>query len=243
MVLRQVAGDEPVPVAGHAALLDLQAAPPERAARQLHRAARVLAAALGVDRQRATQGVQAEQGVRARDELDARDGRLRQQVPVHHVAERLVDAHAVLEHRQALRHPHQRRGGEAAKGDVQLVRVALCRVHGDAARVALQELRQVALALFAHLLAGVDLHVGRHVAQRRAQARQGCGTDHIDLGQLQRLGRVVGGQGGRRTGEGERKRCQGLHWMHGCLLCRGRCFVPCGASSMPLDNAGQQAGS
>ena len=83
-------------------------------------AARILRAALGVDRQRAAQRVESEHRVRAGNQLDAGDRRLRQQVPVDDVAERLVDAHAVLEHRQALGHAEQRRGREPAKVDVRL---------------------------------------------------------------------------------------------------------------------------
>ena len=96
-------------------------------------------AALRVDRDRAAQRVQPERRVRAGNQLDAGDRRLRDQVPVDAVAERLVDAHAVEEDRDALRRAEQRRGAEAAHVDVRLVRVALRRIEADATGVLIED--------------------------------------------------------------------------------------------------------
>ncbi len=192
VLLRDVAGDEPVPVAGRSVMLELHRLATERSARELDGGAGIFAAALGVDRERATQRVQAEDRIRARNELDAGDRRLRQQVPVDDVSEWFVDAHAVLEHRQPLRHPEQRRRREAAEADVGLVRIALRGVDRDTGRILLEEFGEVALPLALQFLSSEHLHVGRHVAQGRAQARQRRRADHLDALELDVFSGIVG---------------------------------------------------
>src|SRR5207244_9280903 len=99
--------------------------PPERAAVELRLRARILRAAPGADRERAAERVEAEQRVRSGDQIDRGDRRSRDQVPVHGIAEGLVDAHAVLVHRDPLRRAEQRRGGEAPVADIGLEGIAL----------------------------------------------------------------------------------------------------------------------
>src|SRR5207244_7354913 len=102
-VIGQVAGSEIMRGAPLAAKLELGSAASERSRVRRDGYARVPRTALGVDRQRTAQRVETEHRIRARYELQAFDGRRRQQVPVDHVAERFVDAHAVQEYRDALR--------------------------------------------------------------------------------------------------------------------------------------------
>ena len=191
-----VAGGEPVPRTVLAAGLEAQRATPERAARQRDRASRPVRvfarAALAVEGDGAAQRVQPEGRVGARNELNAGDRGLRDQVPVDRIAERLVDAHPVEEDRDALRRAEQRRGRETAEVDVGLKRVALRCVDGDAGRVLVQELGQVARALLAQVTAGEDLRVRRQLAQEHARARQLRRADHLHLRQLKHFGGIVG---------------------------------------------------
>src|SRR6185437_14844607 len=108
VIVEEFSGGEVVEGGGDPAPLRLGGSPAERAARDLHPAARIFRAALGVDRERPAESVEPEGRIRAGNELHARDSRLRNEVPVHDVAERLVDASPVLEDRYALRRPQQR---------------------------------------------------------------------------------------------------------------------------------------
>ena len=65
-----------------------------------------------------------------------RDGDARDQIPADHLAERLVQPHAVHVDRQALRRAEQRRRGVAAIVHVGLERVVLHLVDVDARRYA-----------------------------------------------------------------------------------------------------------
>ena len=103
-VAQHVPGEKIIPFATLATMLELHRAAAERAGSGLDRAARIVAAALGIDRQCAAQSIQAKSRIRAGNQLDAGDRRLRNQVPVDDIAKGLVDAHPILEHRQALRH-------------------------------------------------------------------------------------------------------------------------------------------
>jgi hypothetical protein len=100
VVFGDVAGDVVVPGARHASLLDLQGAAAERSARELDRAPGKLAPALGVDREGAAQRVEAEERVRAGISwmLAIADCGNRSQLTIS--PNGLVDAHAVLEHRE-----------------------------------------------------------------------------------------------------------------------------------------------
>ena len=206
-VAQEVAGDEAVEVAGGATRLEGSARAPERAARRAQRDARVGASALCVHRQRASERVEAERR-RAGDELHAGDRRGRQKVPVHHVAERLVQPHAVEEDRHALRRPEERRGRESAVADVRLERVPLAGIDADASRVPLQEVGSAQWPLPADFLRPVGLDAGRDILQRGAETGHRCRPDDLDhLSVLEGLGRIVAGAFflGR--------------WLTGALLC------------------------
>ncbi len=119
-------------------LFDCTALASERAAVDFRRATWMGIATFGLQRQRTAQGVQAVQRVRARHQGHVGNGGVRDQVPVHHIAERFVDSHAVEENRKPLRRTEQRRGGEATIVEVRLVRIALDLVDVDAGQSALQ---------------------------------------------------------------------------------------------------------
>ena len=107
----------------------------ERTTVNLHAVAVAVEAVLHVHRQRAAHRVQAEQGVGAADQVNAVYSRFRQEVPVHRVPQRFVDAHAVLVHRHALGQAQQGRGGEAAVLYIRLQGIVLRVVVGDAGQV------------------------------------------------------------------------------------------------------------
>ena len=72
------------------------------------------AAVFGLQGQRSAERVQPEQRVRARHQRHFRNGDSRDEVPAHHVAERLIEPDSVHVDRDALRRAEQRRGGVAA---------------------------------------------------------------------------------------------------------------------------------
>ena len=200
-VVEEVPGHEIVDVVAYAAVFEFRGLPAKRTGRHLDGAAGTLRPAAGIDRQRASQRVEAERGIRAGNELDARNRRRRKQIPVDDVAECLVDPHAVLKHRQTLRGPEQRRGREAAKVEVLLIRIALRSGDADAVGVALEEVAQVERSLPQQIGATEALHVGRDILQRGAEAGQRGRADDLDLGQLENFRRIVGVRAGCRAGQ------------------------------------------
>ena len=203
VVVLDMAGRIGVELAASATQLDRCLVRAERTACDVHRRPRVLRAALGVDRKRPAQGVEAVGRHRPRQQLDARDGRARKQVPVHDVAESLVDPHAILKHRQAFRRAEQRRRGEAAEIERLLERVALPGADIDTACLGPEELRQRTPARTRDIGAAEDLDVGRNVAQRNAEAGQRRRADDLDAGELEGFRRIVGVCGDLKRGCGD----------------------------------------
>ena len=141
-------------------------------------------AALGADGDRPGQGVEAVYGVRTGDNADLRNRRRCDQVPAHGVAEGLVDADAVDEHRDALRCAEDGRGREAAEGDVPLERIALGVVDVHARRARVQDLAHVMFVLTADRLGTDALDVGRHQTGGNANAREESRGHDLDLVEL-----------------------------------------------------------
>ena len=75
--------------------------------------------------ERPAEGVQPEDRIGAGDDVDARDGRLGDEVPVDRLPEPVVEAHAVQVHRHTDGAADQRRGQEAPVAEVVLPGVAL----------------------------------------------------------------------------------------------------------------------
>ena len=147
------------------------------------------AAVLGAQQHRAAQGVEAEHRVGDGHEADGADGVGGDQIPVHHVAEGLIEPYPVLEHRQALRRAQQGRGGKAVEMQRGLQRVALLVGQGHAGQVLRQQLGKVGGGLLFERIA-VDL-VG--VLGRRAKALGAAGAEGHG-GEL-----LHGGGAGRRS--------------------------------------------
>src|SRR5207244_11123271 len=103
--------------------------------------------------------------------------------------------HAVLEYRNTLRRAEQRRGGETAKVERLLKRVALPRGGVHAVRVLIEELRQRRRALVGEGAIPEELNVRGHVAQRPAEPRERRRPDDLDRRQFQRLGTILRGGG------------------------------------------------
>ena len=111
------------------------------AARQLDVRALVGETVLHRDGYGATEGVETVDRTRAH-ELDLVDGDVREKIPIDGIAERLVDAHAVLIDRQTLRGAEYGRGLETAIQDVRLKRIVEVVVDVDAREIGIQGARQ-----------------------------------------------------------------------------------------------------
>ncbi len=144
----------------------------KRAARGLHVGAVEVEAVLHVQRHRAAERVEAEHGVVALDRHPI-DRELRDQFPVDDIAERLVDAHAVLIHRETLRHAGDRRRLEAAIDEIGLIGAALLAVEIDAREIARGRAgHEIVRAVAVQRAAAQRLDVGRHLVEIDAAARQ-----------------------------------------------------------------------
>ena len=200
------------PVAGHvpaeravvAAVFQFGVAAPEAAAGQFELAARMRKTALGADGQCTAQGVEAEGRVGAGDKVDAGNGRMRNQIPIHRIAEGLVHPHAIDVDRQPLGRAKQRRGGEAAVVEVGLVRIALGFIDRDGRCLAQQLFGDVEALDFLQALVVERHDVGRQVQARHANPGQRRGADHFDGG-----GGDDGLGVGRRESGGDGKGQQG----------------------------------
>ncbi len=112
-------------------------------------------------RERPAERVQPEQRVRPGHHRGRGDGDCREEIPAHHLAKRLIEAHAVHVDRQPLRRAEQGRGRVAAIVEVGLERIALDLVDMHAVEPAVEEVGEVERA------AGGDLAVGRGLDRRR----------------------------------------------------------------------------
>ena len=197
----RVPGDRPV-VAARVARITRRAS--ERSGGNLRARAGESETVLHVDGQRAAQRVQSEHGVGSRKQLHRRDRVLRQQVPVHDVGKGLVDPHAVLEHRQALRRAQQRRGGKAAKAHVRLEALPVGELTETLLALRFRNSATPPVRCRARSPDAERLHVRRHLLQRRAEAGQGRRADDLDVGIRDRcLGRR---RCARRRGRAEDQR-------------------------------------
>ena len=98
---------------------------------------------LGLDSQRSPQGIQAEKGIGAPDQIDAADGRLWYEFPVNRVTERLHDADSILIHRNPLRQPQQGRTCESTVLNIWLQRVILCGINVQTTEIAIHKICQI----------------------------------------------------------------------------------------------------
>ncbi len=192
-----VAREEVVEVAGRAAGRAFERAASERAAVRFDFAAGIVVAVLRAHHQRAAERVEAEHRIGARHQRDFRDRGLRDQVPVHRVAERFVDAHAVDVDGQAFGRAEQRRRREAVVVDIELKRIRRALARGDAREVRVEVARKIERRLLFHRRVIGGLHGGRNLVQRQAEPFERRRRDDVDL---RELGRRVRWRLGRRIG-------------------------------------------
>ena len=147
------------------------------------------------DGQGGTQRVEAEHRIGSGNQGDRGDRILRDQVPVHDIAEWLVYSHTIDEYRQTLRCAEQRGRGEPAKIDVRLKRVVLAVIERDAAQVIVQILGKVLRFLSLDLGPGRGLDVCRNLADWNADALHRCGADYLDGRRFQFGCRIFCGTG------------------------------------------------
>ena len=154
----------------------------ERTAVNLHAVAVAVEAVFHVHGQRAAHRVQAEQGIGAADQVNAVYSRFRQEVPVHRVPQRFVDAHAVLVHRHALGQAQQGRGGEAAVLYIRLQGIVLRVVVGHAGQVVPEVIGNIEALRSIDILCRRRLYPVRYFFFRQARTVTGrCDADYEDF--------------------------------------------------------------
>ena len=131
--------------------------------------------------ERAPEGVQPVGGVGARAELHSIDGELREQVELHGVAERLVDADAVLVDGDALGQADHRRGAEAAEAERRLKGIRGRAFEGDRAQTLVQGVGHRGRPA-RRQIAPVDHRDGRgHAVPVDPRAGEGGDRHHVHL--------------------------------------------------------------
>ena len=172
-------------VAALLAVLKIAAERRERPAGKFEFAAVIGEAVLQLHVHRTAQRVEAEDRVRA-DEVHFADRHVRQQVEVHRVAKRLVEAHAIDVNRESLRRALQRRRLEPVIDQGRLIRVARRRIEVDAADLLVQRPNRIGRGGAAAREVVALQHVGlrRHRVAVDAGAKQRRGADHLDRRQF-----------------------------------------------------------
>ena len=143
-------------------------------------AALVIEAVLHLDRDRAAERIESENRV-AREHVEPVDRPLRDEVPVHRVAEGLVDAHAVLVDRQALRHADHGRSLKAAVLHVGLERVPRGVIDVDARHPLQQRVREARRFRRVEILGRQGHGIRRHL---EAVDQAGIGRDRLGRAQV-----------------------------------------------------------
>ena len=144
----------------------------------------------------AAEAVQAEQRRGAAGQRDIVDGGLRQQIPVDRVAERFVDADAVLINGDSLGQAEQGRNGETAILQVRLQGVVLGIVQGNAAEGAAQKIGETRGDIIGNRLGIGDLHRIGNLAEFQARVGRRNTDDDDFLGVLRQ-----GGRGQQQAGD------------------------------------------
>ena len=143
----------------------------------------------------------------------------RNQIPVDHVAERLVDTYSVLVNGKALRRARYRRCHEAAKLHVWLEWVARDLIDDDARDVSLQSVGNIRRPHALNLICVNEIDACRNLINVDARTRYGSGRVHYKGWRWPNGARRITGPAGfcawRRPGDHDRR--QGLH-VAGCAL-------------------------
>ena len=170
-----------------AALLHRHPCPTERTAAGIDPPARTGNAVLHAQGDGAALGVQSEHRIGAGNHLDASDREAGRHVPVHQIAEGLVQAHAVLIDRQPLGIAQHRRGVEAAKAQIGLQRIALIIGDRHRAKPGVEHLRHRAGRPIPFPRRVHHLDIARHPVQFDAGPQQRRHPHHHHLGQSHRF--------------------------------------------------------
>ena len=153
----------------HKPVFQQQVAPAMAARLQLDLRAWAAAPVLGFQRQSTAQGVQSKQRVGAGHQRDRLERGAGNQVPAEHIAKRLVHAHAVQVHRQALRRTQKGRSRETPVLHIGLKGVALQLLNQHATEVGIHPFGQI---LAVRIVDQAALHGGRNLAGVQVHARQ-----------------------------------------------------------------------
>ncbi len=191
ILAEQIASHVPAqPFGIRTAMFELARPAPETAAADLERRARVAAAILGIDRYRAAQRIESEQGIRPRHQRDLRNRDLGNQIPGNDIAEGLVLPDPVHINRNALRRAQQRRSGVAAVVHIGLVWILLVLIDVDAAQPLIQQIGEIQRAGLLQVARARGLHRRRDLIDRQIGSGKRSSRHHVDprrLGsQLQR---------------------------------------------------------
>jgi hypothetical protein len=190
----------------------------ERAAHRVDLGAVIGEAVLHLHVDGPAQRIKAESGIVGHDS-DRLYRRGRDQIPVDGIAERFVDAHAVLINRKSLRCAGHGRCDEAAKLHIWLKRIAGNLVDDDSRHVFLQSVRDVQRPGLLDLIGVDDIDSCRHLIGIDARARYRRGRVHKDPWQgSSDAGRILGAPAfGACRRPGHHDGWQGLNGA-GCVL-------------------------
>ena len=202
VLMQHGAGDVGAGVADLLAVLELADDLAEGAAVEGGLAAVIGEAVLELHAQRSAQRVEAEDRV-GPFQVDLVDREAGDQVPVHRVAERVVEAGAVDVDRQALRRPLQGGGLEAMVEQGRLLGVAGGGVEVHAADLLVERPQGVGGAVAGDVVAVEHVGFGRQLVAVDAGPQQGAAADDVDCRQDKLGGRRTGGGVGYRLGEGD----------------------------------------
>jgi len=161
-ITRCLAGGVHREIAEATAILERALTAVEGAAAQIELRALPGEAVLHVENDGAANGVEAVKRIASFDR-DIVDGDAGDEVPIDRVAPHLVDAHAVLEHGEALRHAGVGRRGETAIIDLGEGRIAANVVDDHTRRRAYERVGDAELAGVGGLLVAHDMDRGRHL--------------------------------------------------------------------------------
>jgi hypothetical protein len=181
--MEQIARHIPVQSLGiDAAVLELNCPPSKTAATRLDRCAWLAPAVLCFDRHGAAQRIQPKHRIGSRNQRDFGDRDAGDQIPAHHVSERLILPDSVHVDRDPLRRPEQRRSSIATIVQVRLEGIPLVLIDVHAAQTPVQKIGQRQSATCVDVALRGRLNPGWEFSAGELTPRKRCSRDHVDLG-------------------------------------------------------------
>ena len=147
--------------------------------------------------ERAAEGIQAEKGIGARNEVHIGNGRLGNEVPGDRIPKPVVEAHAVQVYREANRAASQGRGQKAPVGDVVLPGIVLAGGEVDGPETTVEAVREIEQVLGRKVVGRERLHIPRVFLHRDAESRERGGPNDCDRRQSDAPRRLRLGSGGQ----------------------------------------------